>query len=86
MKIKAYRKFQKGYNDLPLEIQKKTDKQLKYLAEDMKHPSLHVKKMQGFKNIWEARVDIYYRFTFEIVQDTIFLRVIGNHEDVLRNP
>lgn len=41
---------------------------------------------QGSKGIWEGRVDISYRLTFEIIQDTIFLRVVGNHDEVLKNP
>ena len=86
MKIKAYKKFQRLYKDLPADIRKKIDKQIEYLVRDIRHPSLQVKKIQGCKNICEARVDIHYRFTFEIIGDTIFLRVVGNHEEVLRNP
>ncbi len=71
---------------LPVEIQEKFEKQIRLLIQNFRHPSLQIKKMQGYKNIWEARVDIHYRFTFEIIDDTIFLRVVGNHEEVLKNP
>ena len=67
-------------------IQKKVDKQLRFLSEGMSHPSLRTKKIKGKKGIWEARVDIHHRLTFEIVEDTIFLRVVGNHDEVLKNP
>ena len=49
-------------------------------------PSLHTKKIKGKEGIWEARVDIHNRMTFEIISDTIYLRVVGNHDDVLKNP
>lgn len=86
MKIKAYNRFKKSYRKLPENIQKKVDKQIALLLNDLKHPSLHTKKIMGKEGILEARVDIYYRMSFEIVEDTIFLRVVGNHDEVLKNP
>jgi len=56
------------------------------LSEDLSHPSLHTKKIKGKEAIWELRVDLHYRLTFEHIEDTIFLRVVGNHDEVLRNP
>ena len=86
MKIKAYNRFKKSYRKLPENIQKKVDKQIALLLNDLKHPSLHTKKIKGREGILEARVDIYYRMSFEIVEDTIVLRVVGNHDEVLKNP
>ena len=86
MKIKAYKRFKKCYQELPKKIQEKADKQIKLLTKNIKHPSLHTKKVKGCSGIWEARVDIHYRMTFEIIGDTIFLRVIGNHDMVLNRP
>ncbi len=86
MKIKAYNKFRKTYEKLPKDIQKKVDKQIVILSKDFNHPSLRTKKIKGSEGIWEARIDIHYRATFEIVDDIIFLRVVGNHDEVLKNP
>jgi len=86
MRIKAYERFRQFYQELPLAIQKKADRQISLLAENMFHPSLHTKKIKGKEGIWEARVDFHYRMTFEIVEDTIMLRVIGNHDEVLKKP
>jgi len=86
MNIKAYKRFKQAYRGLPKNIQKKTAKQLVLLAEDMRHPSLHTKKIKGRESIWEARIDLHYRLTFELIENTIFLRVIGNYDEVLRNP
>lgn len=86
MQLKAYKKFLKFYKKLPSAIKAKADKQIKLLAENFRHPSLQCKKMQGKEEIWEARIDLQYRVTFEIIGDTIFLRTIGNHEDALKSP
>jgi addiction module RelE/StbE family toxin len=86
MKIKAYRSFKKKYRKLPAAIQDKVDRQIEQLSNNFKHPSLHTKKIKGIDGIWEVRVDDFYRLTFEIVEDTVFLRVVGNHDDVLKNP
>ena len=86
MKLLAYQRFRKSYQHLPLAIQRKVDKQLRFLAEHPRHPSLQVKPIKGATGLWEARVDLQYRMTFEMVGDTIYLRVVGNHDDVLRRP
>lgn len=56
------------------------------MTENPRHPSLHAKKIQGVSGIWEARVDRQYRLSFEMTGDTIYLRVVGNHDDVLKHP
>jgi mRNA-degrading endonuclease RelE of RelBE toxin-antitoxin system len=86
LKIKAYKRFQKVYKGLPKEVQKKIDKQIELLSKDFKHPSLYTKKIKGTEGIWEIRLDIHHRLTFEVIDDTIFLRVVGNHDEVLRRP
>jgi hypothetical protein len=48
-------------------------------------PGLRVKKMQGYDNIWEARVDRGNRLTFERDGDVITLRTHCNH-DILNSP
>ena len=86
MKIKAYKRFLTAYQELPQNVQKKVDKQIRFLSRDFKYPSLHTKKIKGREGIWEVRIDIHHRLTFEIIEDTIFLRVAGNHDEVLKNP
>lgn len=60
--------------------------QIRLLADNPRHPSLQVKKIRGTSDIWEARVDRQYRMSFEWTGDVILLRVVGNHDDVLKNP
>lgn len=77
--------FKKDFGNLPPEIQKWVDKQLIFLVQNPHHPSLHTKKMNDQREIWEARVTESYRFTFQIEKDIYILRRVGTH-DILKNP
>ncbi|MBA4385679.1 MAG: hypothetical protein C0410_13150 [Anaerolinea sp.] len=83
-------RFKKAFQSLPKEIQKKTVRALRLLAEDTFYPSLGVKKVQGAPGIWEARIDLKYRMTFQLDEEegkTIcLLRNVDNHDECLRNP
>ena len=86
MRVLAYQGFRDFYRKLPASIQKKVEKQLYLLADNPRHPSLQVKKIRGTVGIREARVDRQYRLSFEMMGDTIYLRVVGNHDEVLKHP
>ena len=79
MKVAKTKLFTKFYQKLPSHIQRKADKQILFLAQDLFHPSLSTKKMSGLDR-WEARIDKNYRFTFEKIDQTIILRTIGLHD------
>lgn len=72
-------KFKKQYQKLPINIQKKFTKQLKFLEENYRHPSLQTKKMGGVEH-FEARINLQYRFTFGIAEKEIILKTIGPHD------
>ena len=79
-------RFDRAYKKLPKPVQEQFRKQVSLLiVSTFTHPSLHVKKIQGTETIWEARIDLAYRFTFEKIEGGIRLRVIGKH-DILKNP
>lgn len=82
--IKFTRRFLKAFASLPKNIQEKIKKQLTLLAENPRHPSLQSKPIQGAPGIYEARVDIHYRMTYEReAEDTLVMRVVGRHDDAL---
>jgi mRNA interferase RelE/StbE len=85
MKLAFTKTFVRDYRKLPQDIQELTDKQLGLLLSNPKHPSLNVKKMQDPRDIWEGRITLSYRFTFQITGDIYVLRKVGTH-DVLKNP
>jgi mRNA interferase RelE/StbE len=74
------KRFKKEFKKLPQNIQKSFYEKLSLLLQNMLHPSLRVKRIQGTKNRWEGSVTIKYRFTFELIEDTIIFRAIGTHD------
>jgi mRNA interferase RelE/StbE len=85
MKILRTDSFKKDYQELPTDIQRLFDKKIRIFMENIRHPSLRVKKMKGHKNRWEASINMFYRFTFEVHDDHCLFRRIGPH-DVLKKP
>jgi len=85
MKIARTDSFNKDFKNLPYHIHKIFEKKIKLFLENISHPSLRVKKLQGYENRWEASITMFYRFTFEIHKDYYLLRRIGPH-DILRTP
>ena len=79
MQIKATPEFIRSYKNLPSVIQKRADQKLQLLLTNPQHPSLGIKKMKGFPDIWEGRVTKNYRFTFQIQANCFLLRRIGTH-------
>jgi mRNA-degrading endonuclease RelE of RelBE toxin-antitoxin system len=84
--------FKEMVQTLPPEIRKKLEKTIRFLGDNPRHPSLHgnlvdSKPVEGATGIYEARVDRSYRLTFErLPGDVLGLRVVGKHDEVLKNP
>ena len=79
-------RFKTAYRSLPGVLRRKADKAVRLLAENPRHPSLRLKKIQGTPGIWEARVDKGCRMTLELHDDFYLLRNIGKHDETLDNP
>jgi hypothetical protein len=71
---------------LSLDEAERTRKALGFMSENLRYPSLQVKKVQGTDNIWEARAGLIIRITFEIKEDAIILRNVGRHDEALKKP
>ena len=86
-KVKSSPRFKKALKRLPADIQEKAYKALALLAENPRHPSLQTKPVQSFKGIYEARVDINYRLTYErLPNDLLLIRAVATHDEALKNP
>jgi mRNA-degrading endonuclease RelE of RelBE toxin-antitoxin system len=71
--------FKKAYKSLPEELKNRVKDALHKLAVDTRYPSLQIKKIKGTKDIWEMRVTLDCRVTFQMVKDYIILRNVGAH-------
>jgi addiction module RelE/StbE family toxin len=86
-KIRFTRRFLKSFARLPASIREKVKKQITLLADDPRHPSSQTKPIQGAVGIYEARIDMDYRLTYERGEDdTLVLRVVARHDKALKNP
>lgn len=79
-------RFEKAYKALPREVKERVKEALIKLSNDTRYPSLQVKKIKGTRGIWEARVSLDYRMTFEMEKNCIILRNVGHHDPALSNP
>jgi len=79
MKVFYSPHFKRSYKSLSKEIKKKFEKQINFLIQNLRHPSLRAKKYDEKRGIWQARINRYHRFYFLIKEDTYILLEIKLH-------
>jgi len=79
MRIHLSEKIKSDYDRAPINIQKAFNKCLVFLAQNLRHPSLHAKKYDESRGIWQARVTKGWRFYFTIDGNTYNLHDIKFH-------
>ena len=79
-------RFKKAWVQLNEDEKVSFRKAIKNLAEDIRYPTLRVKKIKGTEKLWEARASLSLRMTFQIEEDKILLRNIGHHDKTLERP
>jgi mRNA interferase RelE/StbE len=79
-------RFKKSFKQLSKDEKKTLYKKLDLMSENPHHPSLRTKKVQGTDNIFECSINMAIRTTWQCEGNTILLRVIGHHDEVLKNP
>lgn len=79
MNVRYTDRFERQYRSLPEPLKAKVDKQVRLLAENLRHPSLRAKKYDEGRGLWQARVDRRYRFYFEVQGNTCTLLSVIPH-------
>jgi mRNA-degrading endonuclease RelE of RelBE toxin-antitoxin system len=79
MRFRFTEKALKQYASLPASVQKRFDKQLSFLLSDLTYPSIHAKKYDESRAIWQGRVTRDFRFYFHIERDTYVILAITKH-------
>ena len=64
----------------PPSVRRAFEKQLRFLAGNLSHPSLRAKKYDESKSLWQVRVNRNWRFYFTIAGDAYVI------EDVIAHP
>lgn len=71
MTLRYSEKAGKTLETLPTNIRKAFFKQVKFLEQNLMHPSLHAKKYDESEDLWQARVNKGWRFYF-LIQDDVY--------------
>jgi len=72
-------RFERSYAKAPPQVQRAFDKQSMLLLHNLHHPSLHAKKYDEGRNLWQARVNKSWRFYFLIQKDVYCIVDIVPH-------
>ena len=89
MTLEWHKSYLKDYQKLPQRIQQKTDKQLGFLLQDWRHPSLRTKKVQGsllakkVVALYEINITMNYRLLFQKTKTSYILLAVGTHDEIL---
>ena len=63
----------------PPDVRRAFAKQLRFLVNNLLHPSLHAKKYDDAADLWQARVTRDWRFHFTIADDTYRIEKVIPH-------
>jgi mRNA-degrading endonuclease RelE of RelBE toxin-antitoxin system len=92
MKARRLNSFKEDFDKLPPHIQQLTREKFRLFMEDSRHPSLRLKKMKGYDNIWEGHITLGYVFTMqwqiddESGEEIAIFRRIGKHDETYDHP
>lgn len=84
MELFFTKRFQKDYKKLPEDIRERADQKLDFLLQDFRHPSLRIKRVKRYKEVYELTVTMQYRCLFKIEGNSYYLARIGKHDEILR--
>ena len=69
----------KAFDEAPTDVQKAFLKQLGFLKDNLRHPSLQAKKYDETKDMWQARVTQSWRFYFTIEGEAYIIHKLRPH-------
>jgi mRNA-degrading endonuclease RelE of RelBE toxin-antitoxin system len=79
MKVVLSERAIESLQDAPVSVRRAFEKQLRFLVNNLLHPSLHAKKYDEAHDLWQARVNKDWRFYFTIADDTYRIEKIIPH-------
>ena len=79
MKVEYSEGTEENLATLPANVRKAFFKQVKFLEQNLRHPSLRAKKYDETEDLWQARVNKDWRFYFLIQDDVYYIVDIIPH-------
>lgn len=86
MEVHLTEQFDEAYAKLTRAEKQSVLKALGLLGNNPRHPGLRTRKMEGIRDIWEARPSRRLGMTFHMARDVITVRNVGEHDNVLKKP
>ena len=71
--------FVRNHSKAPKAVQEAFAKHSQLLLHNLHHPSLHAKKYDEGRDLWQARVNYSWRFYFKIVGNAYLMEEIRHH-------
>jgi mRNA-degrading endonuclease RelE of RelBE toxin-antitoxin system len=78
--IELTERVREDYQALPKPVQKKFNKQIRFLAKNPRHPSLHIHRIRGSSGYWEFYLNDAYRCVFRRAGNVYYLIAAGPHK------
>ena len=79
MKAAYSERTEKSLHGLPPAVRQTVFKQVKFLEQNLRHPSLRAKKYDESLDLWQARVNKDWRFYFPLRDDIYYIVDIIPH-------
>jgi mRNA interferase RelE/StbE len=79
MKVEYSDSVNEALENAPAAVRKAFFKQVRFLEQNLHHPSLRAKKYDEANDRWQARVNKDWRFYFTIVDDTYHILKLIPH-------
>jgi len=80
MKLILTERFKKDFKGLSKETQKAAEGKLRLLENNVRHPSLRVKKVRNREGVFEGSINMNFRFLFLITSEGYTLLRISKHD------
>ena len=84
-KITYTERFKKSFNKLTTVEQKQFQSKMKIFVENIMHPSLRTKKIQGQEDLYESSINMDIRIIWYLENDILIVLVDIGHHDILKS-
>ncbi len=84
--IHITRAFSKDLKKLPKVIQRQCWEIANILAKDVFDPTLDIRKLHGYENVWRTKVKRSYRLIYTFDDNSLYLLRIAHRKDIYKKP
>ena len=83
-KITYTDRFKKAYSNLSSSEKSQFQNKIKLFAENVLHPSLRTKRIQGHKDFYESSINMDIRIIWYFENENLIILVDIGHHDILK--